>query len=173
VRRLLVLRHADAESGAGKPDHERRLTPEGEASAHAIGEALARIGDVPAIAYCSAADRARATLQIAAEAGAWRTEMVFDDALYVTSVTSTLDVVAHTPDVERVMIVGHNPTWAELVVELTGEAMGLRPATVVAIDLDVGTWADVPSARGDIAYVVRADDTGGAANAGDTGSTAS
>lgn len=156
-----MFRHAGAESGADKPDHERRLTPEGEASARSIGAALRRVDEVPDVAYCSAVDRARATLEIAAASGAWTTQTTFQEALYITTVEATLDVIAQAPNVERVMVVGHNPTWGELVAELTGEAVRLRPATVVGIDLAIGDWADVTFAQGDIAYVLRPDDTSG------------
>lgn len=152
-----MWRHADAESGAGKPDRERRLTPEGEASARSIGALLVQVGDVPDVAYCSAADRARATLEIAAASGSWTTETVLLEDLYTATVEATLGVIAQAPDLERVMVVGHNPTWAELVAELTGEAVGLRPATVVGIDLAIDAWAEVTEVRGGLAYVLRAE----------------
>ncbi len=141
MKRLLVMRHAksDWHSGASS-DHERPLNDRGMAAARTMGIVLDRIGEVPDLAITSSAVRARTTLEVAAKAGGWRTEITVDRSLYGTSPDGALGVVTRTPDeIERLMLVGHQPAWGGLVYQLTGAATQMKTGTVAIIDLMVGT----------------------------------
>ena len=65
---LWLLRHGDAEDGAGKPDEERRLTPKGEDQARWAGGALASLDVRFAHVFTSPRVRAHDTARLACEA---------------------------------------------------------------------------------------------------------
>lgn len=155
MRRLLVMRHAKSDWDAGTTDHERPLNRRGRRSAELMGELLAGADEVPDLALTSTAVRARDTVERAALAGGWQTPIEAHGALYLSSVSGTLDVLATAPDVAAVMLVGHQPTWGALVRQLTGAEVRVRTATVVALDLEVGSWGGVRDARGAIAFVLQ------------------
>ena len=64
MRKLILLRHAHAESAApGQPDRERPLSGEGLAEAEAAGRWLKAHGHVPDRILCSQANRTLQTLE--------------------------------------------------------------------------------------------------------------
>ncbi len=153
----MILRHAKSDWGAAyRSDHDRPLNKRGVGAARAIGVAVARSGEVPDLAITSSARRALTTVRLAAEAGEWSSEIAATDDLYGASPQGALDVVARVGSgVDRLMIVGHQPTWGSLVDALTGGSVGIKTATLVAIDLSGRSWADASRARGTITYVLQ------------------
>lgn len=155
MKRLLIMRHAKSDWSTAAPDHERPLNRRGRRSAKAIGRLLTRMGEVPDLVYTSTALRARTTVELAAAAGEWDTEIELKDELYGTSPDGALRVVSGAPDVPSLMLVGHQPAWGGLVAEITGGAVQVKTATVVGIELYAADWADAERARGEILYVLQ------------------
>jgi phosphohistidine phosphatase len=157
MKRLIVLRHAKSDwDAAYDRDHDRPLNKRGRRAASAVGVALSRSGEVPDLAITSSALRARTTVDLAMAAGEWDTTVEVSPALYGTSAHGALDVATTAPDdIGRLMLVGHQPAWGSLVYALTGGSVEMKTATVVAVDLSVGSWHDAPLARGSIAYVLQ------------------
>jgi phosphohistidine phosphatase len=157
VKRLMILRHAKSDWAASYgSDHGRPLNKRGKRAARAVGIAVARSGEVPDRAITSTAVRARDTLERAMDAGGWDSEVSASDALYGTSVAGALSVAAGGGgDAERLMLVGHQPTWGSLVYALTGASVVVKTATLIAVDLAAGSWADAENARGSIAYLLQ------------------
>lgn len=151
-----MLRHAKSDWNTNTSDHDRPLNPRGRSAAAAVGIALARSGEIPDLALTSSALRARSTLEIAAQAGSWPTEISADPSLYGTSAAGALAAVAAAEgDVQRLMVVGHQPTWGTLITTLTGASVVVKTATVVAIDLSATSWRKAPEARGSISYMLQ------------------
>jgi phosphohistidine phosphatase len=140
ARRLVLVRHGQAESGEDQPDHERRLTEQGERQAVATGRWLAaRIG-TPDLAWCSSAIRARRTW--AAIERMLPAEMVLvQQELYRASTRDVVDEVARSTAATMV-VVGHNPTIEGTLVALTGVRRGMRPSAAAVIDPDAGNLLD-------------------------------
>ncbi len=154
---LLVMRHAKSDWDAATLDHDRPLNPRGVRSAAAMGELLAKMGEVPDLAVSSSAVRARTTLEGAIAGGAWPTRTAIDEALYATTVDRALRVASQADDtVERQMIVGHEPTWGALVAQLTGGSVAMRTATIVGIEVGSRGWATLPTDSGTIRFVLQA-----------------
>lgn len=153
----MILRHAKSDWGASyESDHGRPLNKRGKRAARAVGIAVSRSAEVPDRAITSTALRARDTLDRAIEAGGWHTEVAASDLLYGTSVDGALAVAASGGgDVDRLMLVGHQPAWGSLVYALTGASIVVKTATLVAVDLAVASWEDSPRARGSIAYLLQ------------------
>ncbi|MES9536925.1 MULTISPECIES: histidine phosphatase family protein [unclassified Actinomadura] len=148
---LIVLRHAKAEAGFGKPDIDRALTDRGRRDATATGEWLRAGGLAPDRVLCSPAVRTRETLArlaLDAEAG-------FEPGIYDNDPEGLLALIRETPDEsERLLLVGHNPSVHQLVHDLTGQAPDAFPTCALAvIDLPSGDWVDVRPGLGELRTV--------------------
>lgn len=140
TRRLIVLRHAQAEHGAGGPDHERVLTGTGRDQAAAVGGTLARAGLVPDHVICSSARRTRQTLDLALGELPAAPSVDYSDAAYSGGVDDIFALVSGVdPDVSTLLVVGHNPTVAQVAAAFTGAGMlmSFPPAAAAVAELDV------------------------------------
>ncbi len=155
MKTLLLLRHAEAagrEPGAG--DAERRLTAAGRRDAERLGAWLrARFGP-PGLVLCSAARRARETLEaLALPATA---QVLHEPDLYLAGPDALLERVGEIPLLaeaaapEVALLVGHNPGIAELAewlaaVDDSPERRRLRagfpPAALAALGLELDDWS--------------------------------
>lgn len=148
------MRHARALPAApGQSDHDRPLGPDGIAAARRMGRLLEDVDLVPARVVTSTAVRARATAEQAIDAGAWDAPLDLEPGFYQASVEDVVAIVSTASEVERLLIVGHQPTWGTLVAHLTGESVEMRTATVAVVGLPVDTWADILSVRGSLVGV--------------------
>jgi phosphohistidine phosphatase len=154
MRTLLVMRHAKSDWNAdyGR-DHERPLNNRGVRSARHMGRLLSEEGRVPALVMTSTAVRARSTAELANEAGDWEAEIVLDPNLYGTDADTAIGVASDAPDVERVMLVGHQPTWSTLVAVLTGEPVEMKTATVAVVEFDIDEWRGLAAGQGRLVAV--------------------
>jgi phosphohistidine phosphatase len=157
MKRLLLMRHAKSDWGAAfRSDRERPLNRRGTAAAMTMGRLLARVGEIPDLVYASSAVRATETALLAAASGDWGIEPVTFEELYGASPDDTLAVVGGAPAaVDRLMIVGHQPTWGQLLQSLTGSAAQIKTATVAAVDLAIDAWDQAPWSRGALAYLLQ------------------
>jgi phosphohistidine phosphatase len=153
----MLMRHG--KSSWDRPelaDHERPLTPRGERAAARIGRFVAGAGFGPQLVITSTAVRARRTAALAAEAGGWQSDIVREPDLYSGGPEEVLDVVrAVDRPVERVLVVGHNPTWADLAGRLVGGASLRFPTAAVAcIRFPEDRWDTVGSRAGELLWFV-------------------
>lgn len=140
------MRHAksdwDADYG---PDHDRPLNRRGIESARLMGRRLTSLGLDPGHVISSTALRARATAELAAESGEWKCSIELEPGFYGGAPADILERTALGPDVERLMIVGHQPTWGTLVHQLTGESVDMKTAAVAVIE--VRSWDELGGGR--------------------------
>jgi phosphohistidine phosphatase len=151
---LLLLRHATTEGiRPGYPDRARRLTPEGERQAVAVGDHLRNRGTRLDVILCSPATRAQQTvaaLQLTAP-------LVVTDRLYDAGGDEIIDMLRTLDDaVEHALIVGHAPGLPATVHELADpdssdtQAMATIewrfPAGTLATMNVIGPWADLQRA---------------------------
>jgi phosphohistidine phosphatase len=132
-----LMRHAKSVRDAPVPrDRDRPLAPRGEAAAAAMGVALARMGVAPGHVMTSPAVRAEMTARIAADVGGWDAEIEVVDALYGGGTNAVIAAMAAAPGVERLMLVGHEPTWSDAVATLVGGgAHAMVTAAVACIEV--------------------------------------
>ncbi len=119
-----------------------------------MGRVLTEEDLVPDLIISSTAVRARKTAELAIEAGGWSSEIRLDRSLYDEGPRGVLTVGASAPDVDGLMLVGHQPTWSMLVSALTGERAEMKTAAVAVIELDIESWADLPGASGTLTRVL-------------------
>jgi phosphohistidine phosphatase len=124
LRRLVVLRHAKSAWPPGVPDHQRPLAPRGRRDAPAAGIALAEADCLPDLALCSTAVRARQTWELASAQWGTPPPVRLDPRLYAADVPELLEAVHEvSPEVETLLLIGHNPGLEELVLELAGDSL--------------------------------------------------
>lgn len=154
MKTLLVMRHAKSDWDASYGgDHERPLNRRGIDAARHMGRHLGEQGLTPDLVVSSTAVRARATAELAMEAGGWECDLRLEPGFYGASVESVLGIIAGMGATSHLMVVGHQPTWASLVAHLTGESIEVRTATVAVIALPVEAWSGIPRARGDLVAI--------------------
>jgi phosphohistidine phosphatase len=142
TRTLLLMRHAKADVGHGEDDFDRPLNDRGQLQSAAAGRLLADAGYVPDHVICSGAKRTRQTLKGVLHAmDPERTpELDYSDEVYSAGPDDLLAMINRVdPAATTVLVVGHNPTIAQLAAGFLGNDTLTRyaPATVAAIDLEV------------------------------------
>jgi phosphohistidine phosphatase len=123
TKKLFVLRHAKSSwDDPDRDDHDRPLAPRGRRAAAVVAEHVRANEIEPDIVLCSSARRTRETLEIVNPGGDW----VIDPDLYGADADNVLTRVRSVPEQTRsVMVIGHNPSMQELVLDLaeTGDAL--------------------------------------------------
>lgn len=139
MRELVLLRHAHAEQAApGQNDLDRPLSAEGLAEAEAAGRWLRDKGLVPDCVLCSPSRRTRETLE-AVLAAIGYVDQRLDDAIYEASPGTLAALADQHREVERLMLVGHNPGLEQLAALMhsgqSGDYRGMPPGAVVVLRL--------------------------------------
>ena len=131
-QQLWLLRHGEAVPHESKSDFDRELTPRGERQAASAGEALARLGLELSACHTSPLVRARDTATLACahlnvapdERDALGKEFDVDDAR---------ELLAESEDGARVLVVGHNPSFEQVVHDLTGARVEFKKGGVAGV----------------------------------------
>jgi phosphohistidine phosphatase len=132
---IWLLRHGEAEPHDSRPDPERRLTERGESQSRAAGRALAALGITFQAVYTSPKVRARDTARLACEA--LGCEPAEHAALSEDFDVQDLRELLHAHDGDsRILLVGHNPDFAQLVHDLTGANAELKKGGVAGIRVE-------------------------------------
>jgi phosphohistidine phosphatase len=108
-----------------------------------MGRRLTEMAAAPHHVISSTALRARTTAELACEAGGWGLDVSLEPRFYGTGPGEVAEVVRAVGGFERLMIVGHQPTWGMLVQALAGESVEMRTATVAIIEFPVDRWSDI------------------------------
>jgi phosphohistidine phosphatase len=170
MRRLLLLRHAKAESTSPDgSDRGRPLAPRGRQDAAELGAWLAgQRSLLPDLALISTAVRARATWDIVQQqiSDQVRQELAAHlPDLYGAEPTQLLAIIRAiaVEDPKRLMIIGHNPGLHELALGLIGGggaagraalAHNLPTSGLVVIDFAVENWDGLAFGTGQLAQFV-------------------
>jgi phosphohistidine phosphatase len=136
ARQLWLLRHGEAvPHGSKADDAARELTARGERQAAAAGAALARLGLEFAAVYTSPKRRAADTARLACEA--LNADPQDEEALgNGFDRGDALELVGRHDDDARVLVVGHEPSFSQVVHDLTGGRVDFKKGAVVALRVD-------------------------------------
>lgn len=143
MRELILLRHAHAEPATnGLADLDRALSAEGLAEAEAAGRWLAANKLIPDCVLCSPSRRTRETLEAVLGAIGYVDQRI-EPAIYEAT-PGTLIALADThPEVERLMLVGHNPGMERLAALLhsgqSGDYRGMPPGGIAVLSVPAGS----------------------------------
>ena len=135
---LDLVRHADAGDPMAwdGPDAARPISEKGKKQARRLGEQLRSIGYRTEVVITSPKLRASQTAEIVAE----RIESTVneDDRLAGPLDLETVDAILHDAgDLERAMLVGHDPDFSELLSVLCGAAgVTMRKGALARVEID-------------------------------------
>jgi len=168
MRRLLLFRHAKATVATGHHDHKRALIDRGRRDAARIATFLKVSGLVPELVVHSDAHRARETAETALDLWPRSVEARCEPRLYEASRPEVEAIVRALPDAfATIMLVGHNPSVADVANHLVGEgaefdlmrlSSKFPTAGVAAIEFAAAHWRDVKPGTGKLACFATPDD---------------
>jgi phosphohistidine phosphatase len=133
---LWLLRHGEAVPHDSKPDADRELTARGERQAVAAGQALARLGVEFAACYTSPKARALDTARLACRA--LNIEPVEEDSLADGFSRDDALALLYAHDDGRILVVGHEPSFSQVVVDFTGARIDFKKGGVAAVRVEGG-----------------------------------
>jgi phosphohistidine phosphatase len=129
---LWMLRHGEAVPHDSKPDADRELTPRGRRQADAAGAALAALGEEFSACYTSPKVRARETAELACRHLNIEPveEITLANGFNRVDALTLLD--AHGAEA-KVLIVGHEPTFSQVVYDFTGARVDFKKGGLAAL----------------------------------------
>jgi phosphohistidine phosphatase len=135
AQQLWLLRHGEAEPHDAAPDADRKLTDRGREQSRIAGRALAALKVEVHLAFTSPKVRARETALLACEA--LRIEPIDHDALASGfDGAAALELLAAAGPAQRVLVVGHEPDFSQVVYDLAGGRIDMKKGGIAAIRLD-------------------------------------
>ncbi len=145
MKTLLIMRHAKSSwKDSDLKDSERPLNKRGKKDAPFMAEVLVEKELVPQRILSSTAVRAVETVKFLTEAMDYDQEILFLDAYYMAEPETYIEYIRQLPDnIERVMVMGHNPGLEGLVQILCGQVESLPTAAVAHLAIPVDSWQDL------------------------------
>ena len=134
---LHFLRHADAGDPEAwtDPDAVRPLSDKGRKQSKRLGEHLASIGFEADAFITSPKIRAEQTADLVAEAVG--VQVSADDRLASGLDVDVLEaVLAAAGDLERVVVVGHDPDFSELLSQLVGTQLEMKKGAFARVEIE-------------------------------------
>lgn len=152
MKLLGLLRHAKSSwDDAALDDFDRPLNERGRKAAKRMGEAFKDLGLNYQRALVSPARRAADTLALVQQHWGAELDICADARLYEASLEDLLAIIGETsPEVERLLLVGHNPTLHQLALHLVNAADSpdrrslegkLPTGALVELGLRTNRWA--------------------------------
>ena len=135
AQQLWLLRHGEAEPHDSKPDPDRELTERGREQARSAGLALAALQVEVHLAFTSPKVRARDTALLACEP--LGVEPIVEERLASGfDRDAALELLAAAGPDQRVLVVGHDPDFSQVVHDFTGGRIQMKKGGIAAIRLD-------------------------------------
>jgi phosphohistidine phosphatase len=141
AQQLWLLRHGEAVPHDSAPDGERVLTDRGRDQARSAGRALAALGVNVHLAFTSPKVRARDTAILACEALGIQ-PLEHEPLSSEFDRDAALELMSAAGADQRVLAVGHEPDFSQVVHDLTGARIDLKKGGVAGLRLH-GTQAEL------------------------------
>jgi phosphohistidine phosphatase len=145
MKTLLLMRHAKSSwKHPENPDHERPLNKRGKKDAPLIGRLIKDKELIPQCILSSTACRATETADIVVKSSGFEGKVDYLDSFYMAEPNAYLEGLQSLPDeIERVMIIGHNPGLEGLLQILSGRVESLPTSSIAHIVLPINQWKDL------------------------------
>lgn len=134
-------------------DHGRPLNDRGERDAPRMGKRLRARQPQPQIIICSSAVRAETTATILAETIGYSTaDLKIDERLYGAEPKDVVSIIHELDDaIDCAMLVGHNPTFTDLINALGGCQIDNVPTCgMVVLTFPTETWSEILKVQGEL-----------------------
>lgn len=145
MKTLILMRHG--KSSWKHPeikDRERGLNKRGKKDVSRIGKLLVDNELIPQRILTSTAERARMSAAGVIEAMNYTGEVSYLDAMYMAEPDIYLELLSLMPDdLERLLLIGHNPGLEGLLQILSGRVESLPTAAVAYLSLPIHSWKEI------------------------------
>lgn len=150
MKKLFLLRHAEASNDLGADDHDRSLTPNGLNQASKVGGYLKNHNYMIDLVLCSSARRTKMTLKGLQDGGAVISKKEYSDTLYNAPASHLMNELFGSSG-DNVLIIAHNPgihQFSGLMVQkgdpeyIERLMFGYAPATLSIFECPFNEWAD-------------------------------
>jgi len=148
MKKIYIMRHGKAKWNDNEiEDFDRPLKGRGHKAAKFMGSLLSVNQEIPDVILSSTAVRAKETTEDFKKSLGSVVPVIYEETLYMTSVEHTMKILRElNEEDESVMIIGHNPTWENLIgylVSPVGFRMYLPTCGVVCIEADIDEWSEL------------------------------
>lgn len=157
MKHILILRHAKSDWSTGESDFERPLNKRGKTAAPLIGSEIFQRQVIPNLIISSPAKRAKQTAKLVAGSCSFESEIIYNERFYFGNEYDALKAIQNTDNqINRILIVGHNPTWENLATMLINKSkqITMPTAALVSIFVDVDYWEDVCFDTGKLDFLI-------------------
>lgn len=139
------MRHAKSSwKESSIKDKDRPLTKRGRKDSPRMGDLLKEAELVPQLILCSPAVRTRLTAEAVAKQSGYTGEIQYFDSFYMGEADDYLKKLVKLPDeIERVMVIGHNPGLEALMQVLSEQVEALPTASIAYLSLPIDHWKDL------------------------------
>ena len=154
MKTLLLLRHGKSSwDDPAVDDFDRPLNERGVSDSKLSGKYARRQKVKADLVLSSPAIRAKHTTELFVAAADLKKSPVYDERIYGASVRRLLQVLSELDDTnESVLLIGHNPGFAELCEHLTGAAKKVPTASLTCITLNIDRWAAPKQGAGELTW---------------------
>jgi phosphohistidine phosphatase len=145
MKTLLLMRHAKSSwKEHGLEDHERPLNKRGKKDAPLMGKFIFDRELIPQTILASTAERAKKTAEAFVESSGYSGEVELLHSFYLGEPYQYIEALQSLPDeVERVMVIGHNPGLEGLLQILSGRVESLTTAAIAHLSLPIKSWKEL------------------------------
>jgi phosphohistidine phosphatase len=137
-QQLWLLRHGEAEPHDAAPDDDRELTERGRDQSVSAGLALAALGITFQLVFTSPKVRAAQTAELACDHLGLE-PMEHEPLRQGFDADEAVTLLHAAGDDRRILVVGHEPDFSQVVHDLTGARIDLKKGGVAAVRLDGGS----------------------------------
>lgn len=132
---VYLVRHGEADWPEwDKPDDERPLTKKGKAEVKRVAKFLRRVGAEPLLIFTSPLPRAEQTAKILAKELCL--ELGVEKRLGKKFDAAEFERIVISHDVKEMVLVGHEPTFSEVIAAVTGARVALAKSGVALIEVE-------------------------------------
>jgi len=154
MKHLIIVRHAKANrQNPGLDDHDIPLSDPGKQAATEMAQRLSKKIDTPELILTSTANRALTTATLMAqELGVHEEDLITVNDMYTVDTTRMLEVIQHIDDdINRVVMVGHNPGMTKLVNWLADTSIEDMPTCgIVILGYEMDSWSMIDDLTGQL-----------------------
>lgn len=148
MKKLLIMRHGKSDWGTGSQrDFDRPLNERGKKDTPRIGNEMKKRNLTPDLIISSPAERAKMTAERVAEFSDCKNDIDWEKSFYFGYSKEIIERLKNIDDsVNIVMIVGHNPTWSEMVEKLSGQYFDMKTANVCILEFS-DNWKNLKEGK--------------------------
>jgi phosphohistidine phosphatase len=145
MKTILLMRHSKSSwKDHNLDDFERPLKKRGKKDTQAMAQILIEKELLPQKLFSSSAKRARRTAEIIIEETKSNFPVEYLDQLYLAEVPVYENLLMNLPDeLERVMIIGHNPGIESLVQIFCNQIESLPAGAVALVSAPIQSWKEL------------------------------